>query len=82
MSSFSLGPHFEAFIRDQVAAGRFSDPSEVVREGLRLVEQREAKLARLRKDIQEAIDLGGSFTEEEIRADLAEQVAALKAEGL
>jgi antitoxin ParD1/3/4 len=81
MATFSLGRHFEEFLRDQVASGRYNNASEVVREGLRLVEEREAKLARLRKDIQEGLE-SGDFSEEEVRAHLAETAEALRREGL
>jgi antitoxin ParD1/3/4 len=45
MISYSLGAHFEAFVESQVATGRYSDPSEVLRDALRLMEEREQKLA-------------------------------------
>lgn len=35
--SYVVGEHFERFIREQVATGRYNNASEVVREGLRLV---------------------------------------------
>ncbi|HEX8663923.1 MAG TPA: type II toxin-antitoxin system ParD family antitoxin [Beijerinckiaceae bacterium] len=82
MATFSLGPHFEAFVREQVASGRYNNASEVVREGLKLVEEREAKLARLRKDIQEGLESGGDFSEEDLRAHLAELVAEAERQGL
>ena len=39
--SYAVGEHFERFIKSQVQAGRYNNASEVVREGLRLVEERE-----------------------------------------
>jgi len=48
-TSISLGEHFDSFISSQLHSGRFSSTSEVVRAGLRLLEDRESKLATLRK---------------------------------
>jgi antitoxin ParD1/3/4 len=54
-TSVALSPHFESFIRDQVESGRYNNVSEVVRAGLRLLEdseQRQAiQLEALRADI-------------------------------
>ncbi len=40
-SSYALGDHFENFIRQQVASGRYANASEVIREALRGLENRE-----------------------------------------
>lgn len=69
--SYAVGDHFDQFIRNQVKAGRYNNGSEVVREGLRLVEEREAKLSALKHDIDAAIERGGSFTDQDIAAALA-----------
>ena len=61
---------------EAVRSGRYGSESEVVREGLRLVERRDAKRAALRETIQASLAEGGSFTDAEveqaIEADLAE----------
>ena len=63
-TSVALGEHFETFVRTQIASGRYNNASEVVRDGLRMLQdhdaQREAKLQRLRGDIQAGIDSGPS----------------------
>jgi antitoxin ParD1/3/4 len=56
----NLTAHFDRFIEEGVASGRFGNASEVVREGLRLLEQRQkeelAKIEWLRAAAQEGID--------------------------
>jgi antitoxin ParD1/3/4 len=46
-SSYSLGSHFEAFVQAQLASGRYNNASEVLRDGLRLLEDRNRRLAAL-----------------------------------
>jgi len=54
-TSIALSPHFETFIREQVASGRYNNVSEVVRAGLRLLEDNERlqalQLQTLRADV-------------------------------
>lgn len=64
--SYAVGDHFDAFIREQVQSGRYNNASEVVREGLRLVEEREAKLKALKEHIDSAIERGGNYSDEEL----------------
>lgn len=52
-TSVSLGKHFETFISAQIESGRFATTSEVLRAGLRLLEDDEARLAALRVAIDE-----------------------------
>ena len=69
--SYAVGPHFDKFIRSQVEAGRYNNASEVVREGLRLVEEREAKLQALQLHLSNAIKRGGNYSDDDIGAALA-----------
>jgi antitoxin ParD1/3/4 len=57
-TSILLGDHFNAFIEEQVASGRFSSASDVVRAALRLLEREEDKLKALRQALQEGLDSG------------------------
>jgi antitoxin ParD1/3/4 len=57
-TSVSLGDHFESFIDKKVSSGRFQNASEVVRAGLRLLEEEEEKLYALKKAIKEGMDSG------------------------
>ena len=53
MASINLGEHFEHFVREKIARGRYQNASEVIRAGLRLLEESEMDLdarARLLKD--------------------------------
>lgn len=57
-TSVALGPYFDQFIKDKITEGRYNNASEVIRAGLRLLEENEAKLYQLRNAIQEGIDSG------------------------
>jgi len=60
-TSFSLGDYFTRFIEAQVAQGRYGSASDVVRAGLRLLEEQEAKLASLRSALIEGEQSGISI---------------------
>lgn len=57
-TSITLGEHFAEFVEEQVSQGRYGSASEVVRAGLRLLEEREAKLRALRAAIDEGLESG------------------------
>jgi len=50
--NISLGERFERLVAQFLESGRYASQSEVVREGLRLLEEREAKLSALRLEIE------------------------------
>jgi antitoxin ParD1/3/4 len=57
-TSFSIGDHFSDFVAAQVKEGRYGNASDVIRAGLRLLEEREAKLAALRAALIEGEESG------------------------
>ena len=57
-TSISLGNYFDQFVSSQVSAGRYKNVSEVIRAGLRLLEDEESKILSLRKAIHDGIDSG------------------------
>ena len=57
-TSISLGNYFDQFVQTQVSIGRYKNVSEVIRAGLRLLENEENKVIALKNAIQEGIDSG------------------------
>ena len=73
-TSLSLGAHWESFIKSEVASGRYGSASEVVREGLRTLEERRIKLEALRAHLAEGAGQAqrGEFADYSIEAFIAE----------
>ncbi|MGB5667406.1 MAG: type II toxin-antitoxin system ParD family antitoxin [Maribacter sp.] len=57
-TSISLGNYFDEFVQSRISEGRFKNVSEVIRAGLRLLEEEENKVLALRNAIQEGINSG------------------------
>lgn len=57
-TSITLGSHFDEFIAKQIDSGRYGSASEVVRAGLRLLEDTESKLETLRHLLEEGENSG------------------------
>lgn len=74
-TSVSLGDHFTRFIETQVQQGRYGNASDVMRAGLRLLEEHEAKLATLRAALIEGEESGTSTR------DVSDIWAAIRDEG-
>jgi len=78
-SSYTLGTHFEDFVKGLVASGRYATASEVMRDGLRLLEEQEnlqqAKIEALRTLIQEGRDSGAGLPADAVLDRLAAKYA-------
>lgn len=59
-TSVILSDHFDAFISRQVEQGEYGSASEVIRAGLRLLEERQAKLEALRRALIEGEQSGAA----------------------
>ena len=70
-TSITLGNHFEEFIANQIASGRYGSASETIRAGLRLLEDQEAKLSTLRNAL---IDGENSGTAKYSLADFTKEL--------
>lgn len=57
-TSISLGNYFDQFVQSRVYEGRYKNVSEVIRAGLRLLEEEENKVLALKVAINEGIDSG------------------------
>ena len=79
-SSYALGEHVEKLMTDLIKAGRYQSKSEIIRDGLRAIEDRERlrelKLQDLRAAIQAGIDSGPGIPAEEVFADMRARITA------
>lgn len=57
-TSVSLGDYFENFVDGRISEGRYKNASEVIRAGLRLLEEEDHKFKILKEAIQEGIESG------------------------
>lgn len=82
--NYTLDEHSAAFVESLVESGRYESAGDVVRDSLRLMEAREAKLEALRAEIQKGLDsgpmeeVGDMF--ERIKAEGRERLAAERGE--
>ena len=74
-TSISLGNHFDQFVSSQVSTGRYKNVSEVIRAGLRLLEDEESKALALKTAIKKGLDSPRIET-----FDFRENLKKLKAE--
>lgn len=80
-SSYSLGKHFESFVQGQLASGRYNNASEVLRDALRLMEERDVRLQALRATLDASIRAGGAHSDEDVTLALDAEEAALARDG-
>jgi antitoxin ParD1/3/4 len=66
----SIGERWEGFVDTVLKSGRYGSASEVVREGLRLVEERELKLQALRETLSASLARGGTATDDDIATSI------------
>ena len=82
-SSFTLGTHFEGFIKSQVNTGRYASASEVVRNSLRLLEEqdaiRQARLDALRAEIEHGAASGPGIPADQAFANARQRIADIAA---
>ena len=76
----SVGSRWEEFVEAVVKDGRYGSVSEVVREGLRLVEEREAKLSALRETVRSALDDPKRYTWDDVDAAINADLDSLELE--
>lgn len=57
-TSVSLGSYFDRFVESNISQGRYKNASEVIRAGLRLLEEEENRLSALRAAVSEGLDSG------------------------
>jgi len=72
-TSIILGEHFDQLIAQQVQIGRYGTASEVVRDALRLIEERQTAIQRFNNAIEEGYASGVSdaFSWDELFAEAA-----------
>lgn len=73
-TSVALGPYFENFIKTRIEQGRYNNASEVIRAGLRLLEENESHLQELKMAIAEGVESGIAYN-----FDAEEHLKLLKA---
>ena len=79
--NLSIGQRWEDFVERTVRAGRYGSASELVREGLRLVEEREARLHAITSLLNASIEEGGELTDDDVEADIAVKADELANQG-
>ena len=75
-TSITIGKHFEAFIAQKVKNGQYASTSEVVRAGLRLLEEKDIKLNALRRALIDGEKSGfADYSLDRLVNDLDEEIS-------
>jgi antitoxin ParD1/3/4 len=77
----SIGKRWEEYLETLMKTGRYGSASEIVREGLRLVEEREAKLVALRETVEASLARGGENDDDAISQRLEQVAEQLMSQG-
>ncbi|ESQ87544.1 hypothetical protein ABAC460_19650 [Asticcacaulis sp. AC460] len=84
--NINLTPHYDDLVADYVTSGRYQNASEVIREGLRLMEARDAEMTARLEALRSAVDVGiadieaGRFREFASGTELSAYLKARRAE--
>ena len=80
--NISLTPELEKLVNDKVTTGMYQTASEVIREGLRLLRERDQRLEALRREVRAGFEAGdrGEFTEYDA-SNIQELSGRIKARG-
>lgn len=80
-SSYALGAHFESLMDDLIRSGRYNSKSEILRDGLRVIEEREsrlkAELDALKVAVTEGINSGPSIPADQVFDELKVRYQAM-----
>lgn len=79
-TTVALGPHFDEFVQNSILGGRYTNASEVIRAGLRRLEEDEQKIAALRAAIEEG-EASGYIEDFDPKAHLEELKAKRRKNG-
>ena len=81
-TSIALGNHFESFVDEQVNGGNYTSVSEVIRAGLRLLEEHQVRVEHLRNEIQKGLNSEVITSQEHKERFAAKRRQYLKEQGI
>ena len=77
-SSYVIGDHFKSFVKEQIRQWRYASASEVVRDGLRALEEREklraARIDALRAEVQRGAESGAAIPADQVFAAVRKRI--------